>query len=319
MVNKKWLFAVLIFMLFGLSLFADSFIGAAVRFDRSLTNGSAYNDAFADFSSESISIDDFSFGLAFSYEYYFYNETDDPSSKDDDNELDAVSTKRQQRAKKWKARIGIRLDVVAYYVPLQGYSSISDAISSSIDGLGETLTGSLGGLMATDATAEEEPSAFLAAFEDIDHAFEFELNPMLVIGRKFVRIYGGPGASFSWNLSQYKNSAAALESSDGDALNDAFAESGITGVSGVSDAASLKETLSWQQLIAFYGGELDFNIKAGIDFKLGKMVFGINYVWDMNIDLAQWSEGGEFKDNMNSIFQLENTTGKLAATLLFRL
>lgn len=310
----------LLFMMLTLiaaSAFADSFLGVAARFDRSLHNGTEINPDFADFSTEPVSIGDFSFGLGYSFQHYFVDEDEEVAESEDGDEK---SQSRQERSLKWKKRIGIRVDLVAFYVPENGYDAIGEALSGTIDGLSETLTGALGGLMGGGETApaSEENDPF-AAFKEIDHSFEFELNPMLVIGRKFVTFYAGPGASFTWNVSRFSRSSTALESGDSDALALAFADSGITGISGVTDAAALKEVLTWQQQMALYGGELDFNIKAGMDFRLGKVVLGVNYVWDMNLDLGKWTEGGTFSENMDAIFDNANTSGKLTASLLFRL
>ncbi|MBN2650924.1 MAG: hypothetical protein JXR63_00975 [Spirochaetales bacterium] len=192
-------------------------------------------------------------------------------------------------------KVGLRLSLMTFYNPTGDYTALGNAF--------EEIVGSF------DTTPLEE----------IEHGLKFVFNPMFMFKYKFVGFSFGPGAIFSWNVSQGAGAIEAMNSGDYSAISPYIDRIGLDPASytAVTTTDALRENLTFAQQVAFYGGELDFNLKFALDFYIGKISLTVNYIWDFNTNLALWEEGGDFSTNMSNIFNLEESKGYLGASVLY--
>ncbi|MBN2652031.1 MAG: hypothetical protein JXR63_06580 [Spirochaetales bacterium] len=201
----------------------------------------------------------------------------------------------QMRADFTWNKVGLRLDFVTFYSPVGSYSALSDAFQD---------------VLSTFDTS---------SLETLEHQLKFVFNPMFHVSGKFISFGFGPGMSFAWNVSQGAATIEAINAGDTATISDYINRIGLNPADySVSSSEDLQAQLTPIQQIAFYGGNLDMNLKVGLDFKIGKIVLGVNYIWYFNTNFSLWDENNDFAANMDAIFNIEETTGMLGASVLWR-
>lgn len=192
-------------------------------------------------------------------------------------------------------KVGIRLDLDSLYNPTADYLALGEAL--------------MGSVMNLD----------FGEFLEIEHGMKFVFNPMFQTKGKFLSFSFGPGVVFGWNVSQGVGAIKAIKGDPDHSIDHYLERIGITGDGSITTQEDLKENLTWLQQTAYYGGQLDFNVKVGLDFFIGKMLFGINYVWDMNSKVSAWDKDKGFIENMDAAFKMSETVGYLGGYFLIRL
>ncbi|MBN2650926.1 MAG: hypothetical protein JXR63_00985 [Spirochaetales bacterium] len=239
------------------------YLGGAVLYENPLIAGGNYNEDFAA-KDKPVNIDDFLLGLMLRTDWTW-------------------------------GKVGLRLDLQAFYNPTADYLALGDAITQSIEDL--------------DA----------AALEAMEHGMRFVFNPMFHATGEFVSFSFGPGVVFGWNISQGIGAMNALESGDASQVDHFLERIGMDPLAyTITTKDELNAELNWLKRTAFYGGELDFNLKVGLDFNIGKIVFGINYIWDMNSKIGAWDDNADFATNMGNVIKLEETVGYLGGYVLYK-
>ncbi len=202
--------------------------------------------------------------------------------------------------------IGIKLDLDTMYVPITDYQSIFDSLSGEV----ENLLGSFGGGGDTIDSTEQT--------ENLEHGIRAQLSPMFSGKISFVKISFGPSLLLDMNVNHLHEANLVQKGGEIEAGKDLayiLKKSGL-------DAGKTYDSLTGLEKIAYWGMEIDFALRAGLDFELGKnLVLGAAFDLRFNSDITKWDSSLEGPDavseNFAAVFDPSKFEGVLGVRLLW--
>lgn len=187
--------------------------------------------------------------------------------------------------------VGIKLDLDVAYVPAVDYESVFNEIKKS----GEKLI-----------SGEVQNS-------NLEHIVRAELAPMLTAKFTFFKFGIGPGLILDMNCSQLDDARKAVAGTPNSDHDVAFGMKRV----GLDESRTVESLNGWES-IAFYGLDLDLDLRMTLDFELGKhLSVGGIFKFRFHSDMQNWKQGADAKTNFAAVFNPEKYQGLIGFRFLY--